>query len=231
MSARAFLCAACLALLLAACDKPPAPESAGLPAAAAPSPGAIPRFATALEMFEAMNDYTPEDGTLAIESESPLKVRISPTVAGENDPRFVREDVRRAFVYAVLRIFLHTDAQTVHVVSQPVELNMIKGSPGFGSRKLLPAPRAFATVTRAQAEQAVKDALGIDLAGLLGGTIGGHYSPESWTPISERIRFNDSSRGGGPGLDWFADSLGLQWEPAGPDQQKTQRKQQKRAHD
>ena len=210
--------AACavLALLLAACGKsdiPPVPEDiAPPPESAAPATPSGPRqFPTVLAVFEEMNDYTPDVGTLAIESLDPLRLRISPTIMAGEDPRIVRESVRRAVVYAVLRVFIHTDAQSLQVTAQPALLNMQRGTPQFGERTLLAQPRASVSVTRAQVEKLVKDMTGADLPAMIGREIiGGHFDPDTWSELGLRLNYNDQ---GPPGLVKFSDALGLEWQP------------------
>lgn len=209
-----------LGLLLSACSEAPAP--ALLPAATAPAPaevtapaqtsGAVSvtkpgptQFATALEAFEEFNDYTPEMETLAIESTTPLTIRVSPTALPGQEERLVREAVRRAAVHAALRVFLHTDATQVRVASQPVLLDA-----RTYTRTLLVAPRATLNVTRSEVESVVRAELGLpDLSGLVGTMIGDIYSADSWSDIARRVMYSDE---GPPSAEKFAKRLGLAWD-------------------
>lgn len=211
---------AALALLLTACDRPayppqadgiaPPPEAA---ARDAPTATSGPRhFASVLELFEDLNDFPPETNMLAVvapESASqPLRLRISPDVAPGERPEIVRELVQRALVYAVLRVFLHTDTQAVHVTAQPIVIDL-KRSPASGQTRLLPAPLATVTATRAQVEKLVKDMTGADLPAMIGREIiGGHFDPDTWSELGLRLNYNDQ---GPPGLAAFGDALGIEW--------------------
>ena len=217
-------CAA-LTLLLTACDRPAYPPQAdGIappPKAAAPdAPTATigPRqFASVLELFEDLNDFSPETNMLAVvapeSSSQPLRLRISPDVAPGERPEIVRELVQRALVYAVLRVFLHTDTQAVHVTAQPIVIDL-KRSPASGQTRLLPAPLATVTATRAQVEKLVKDMTGADMPALLGRPLSsGYLAPDSWSPLADKLRYNDQ---GPPGLDKFSAALGLEWRQGQP---------------
>lgn len=157
------------------------------------------QFPTALAAFEDMGDYTPEENTLAIESTKPLRIRISPTVAPGDAPKFVEEDVRRAAIYAVLRVFLHTNATQVQVTAVPRLLHVKSGK-----TEILKFPRASVTVDRSTVEKAVRGELGLsDLHGLVdeAGIV-----PNMWSKAAKRAMYSDQ---GAPGAARFSQRLGI----------------------
>lgn len=169
------------------------------PPAASDSASGPTQFADALDAFEEMADYTPDDGTLAIESTNPLVIRISPEVMQADAPDLTREMVLRAAVYGALRVFLHTDADAVRITSVPL---LVRNLTDRSQNVLLDSPRATLSVTRAQVQEVVKTQLGLSgLSGLVGG-----LSPDSWSDTARRAMYSDE---GPPGLESFAQALGV----------------------
>lgn len=163
---------------------------AALSAAAGPT-----QYPSVLAAFEDMGDYTPEENTLAIESAKPLRIRVSPTQVSGDAPEHVAEDVRRAAVYAVLRVFLHTRENRVHVTSVPRLLNIKSGE-----SKILAFPRATIDVDRATVEKVVRSELGLkNLADLVEDSL----LPDMWSKTAELSMY------GKPGAAIFAKRLGV----------------------
>lgn len=163
------------------------------------------QYPTALAAFEDMGDYTPENNTLAIESTKPLRIRISPTVAPGDAPKFIEQDVRRAAIYAVLRVFLHTNAPQVQVTAVPRLLHIKSGK-----SEILKYPRAIVTVDRATVEKAVRDELGLsDFQGLVDDAA---PLPDMWSRAAKRAMYNDL---GAPGAVRFAQRIGISMQSPG----------------
>lgn len=158
------------------------------------------QYPTAAAAFEGLGDYSTEDGTLAVESTKPLRIRISPTVVPGDLPKVVQAETRRAAVYAVLRVFAHTNATQVQVTSIPRSLNL-----KTGNGELLKAPRASVSVDRATVDALVRSELKVSgFNGLVGGQL-----PDSWSPAAKRAMYSD---GGPPGVERFSQLLGMQFQ-------------------
>lgn len=119
-------CAAGVLLAMSGCSdgggQAPA-ASAAVPAAVATGPT---QYANVTEAFEDLNDYAPDTGEFQLLSQDPLAIRLEPTVAPEDAPGQIREEVARALMYGVYRTLIHTDAQAVRVVVVPRAVDIQK---------------------------------------------------------------------------------------------------------
>lgn len=79
-------------------------------------------FANARDMFNVFNDYPEDGGQLKIMSEKPFKVRVSDLVVATDTPENLTLSKKKAFMYAVYNVFMHTKEPSVTVESIPVDL-------------------------------------------------------------------------------------------------------------
>ncbi|MEY0434788.1 hypothetical protein [Providencia huaxiensis] len=146
-------------------------------------------YATMKDAMEYFSDYYPENNSLEIISESPLKVRLS-AVAFEQDGQDVKELLaKRAIVYGVYRSLINTPNDKVTVTSYLVDTN---------GKKLKGSPEYTATITKPQALEITKKYVPINkLSELTDDSC-------SFTAQFNELRFDDSGK---KGFDKFFDEL------------------------
>lgn len=146
-------------------------------------------YATMNDAMEYFSDYYPENNSLEIISESPLKVRLS-AVAFEQDGQDVKELLaKRAIVYGVYRSLINTPNDKVTVTSYLVDTN---------GKKLKGSPEYTATINKLQALEITKKYVPINnLSELTDDSC-------SFTAQFNELRFDDSGK---KGFDKFFDEL------------------------
>lgn len=142
------------------------------------------------QVMEEMGDFSADNKTFEVISAKPLHIRLSPRVMTPNATEQAREEVARAAVYGVYRTFIHTDQPQVQVTVKPL---LVPGA------KLLDAPQAQVTVTRAKALQVAQKTLGVktfkDLVD----------SDDTWSDKMQNGRYFNRK----PGLQKVAQDLGV----------------------
>ena len=192
-----LLLAASVATVIVGCEPAPTPASPEPAPPAASASVAPQQFSSVLAMFEEFNDFSAEDNTLEITSTAPLKIRLSPLVPEGYSPEYIKEDLCRAFVYAALRVFMHTDTTSVQITVKPI-FSINKN--GEIKRELRAAPHGTATVTRAQVIDFLGAQLNTDLNGLL-------RPSQAFNDTARRLTHGGSF--GPPGPVQAAELLGL----------------------
>ncbi|EPN6604913.1 hypothetical protein ACT2QZ_004414 [Providencia rettgeri] len=146
-------------------------------------------YATMNDAMEYFSDYYPENNSLEIISELPLKVRLS-AVAFEQDGQDVKELLaKRAIVYGVYRSLINTPNDKVTVTSYLVDTN---------GKKLKGSPEYTATITKPQALAITKKYVPINnLSELTDDSC-------SFTAQFNELRFDDSGK---KGFDTFFNEL------------------------
>ena len=79
-------------------------------------------FTNARDMFNVFNDYPEDGGQLKILSEKPLKIRISDLATANDGADNLALSKKKAFMYGVYNVFMHTKENSVTVESIPVDL-------------------------------------------------------------------------------------------------------------
>ncbi|AXH61885.1 MULTISPECIES: hypothetical protein [Providencia] len=146
-------------------------------------------YATMNDAMEYFSDYYPENNTLEIISESPLKIRLSPQ-AVSNDIVDVKELLtKRAVVYGVYRALINTPNDKVTVTSYLVD---------FDGKKLEDSPEYTTTITKPQALEIIKKYIPVNnLSELTDDSC-------SFTSQFNELRFDDSGK---KGFDTFFNEL------------------------
>ncbi|RXN69539.1 hypothetical protein D0Z62_18905 [Providencia rettgeri] len=146
-------------------------------------------YATAKDAMEYFSDYYPENNTLEIISESPLKIRLSPQAAS-NDIVDVKELLtKRAVVYGVYRALINTPNDKVTVTSYLVD---------FDGKKLKDSPEYTTTITKPQALEIINKYIPVNnLSELTDDSC-------SFTAQFNELRFDDSGK---KGFDTFFKEL------------------------
>jgi hypothetical protein len=148
------------------------------------------QFADVPAMIEDFGDYSSENGSFKLISSTPLHLQLAPTVVSGDSPENVERELRRAVLYGVYRTFIHTNADAVIVTSMP---NQVTINPH--TSKLLDKPTLMATVTRAQALQAVKHLVDAQqLSDLVIPEQAGTIQLDNWRKDFEAVYFEDEGQ-------------------------------------
>lgn len=138
-------------------------------------------YATMKDAMEYFSDYYPENNSLEIISESPLKVRLS-AVAFDQDAQDVKELLaKRAIVYGIYRSLINTPNESVTVTSYLVSTD---------GKKLKNSPNYTATITKDQALEITKKYNSINNLNEL------TDDSCSFTSQFNELRFDDSGKKG-----------------------------------
>lgn len=148
------------------------------------------------QVIEEMGDFSADNKTFQVLSKKPLHIRLSPRVVAGQTPDALKEELLRAATYGVYRTFIHTSADAVQVMAQPMLLSM--GAQGH-KLELQSAPKATVTVTRAKALEVAKQTLQVkDFAELVN-------ADDTWSDKMENGRYMKRK----PGLNKLAADLGV----------------------
>ncbi len=175
------------------------PSSSSANTVKAPEPAPLrevtpDHFKSAKEMFADFGDYTKPRGDVRISKDGKHPViQILPfTSTGENNELRERM-VKQAMLYAVYRVFLHTDAEKVTVTGKP-----LLGTIGSDAYSDLSSPSFKVIVTREKALENAKTQLGINSFAQIQGE-----GLEFWSDAFKNGYYDDRS----PGLTAFFDGL------------------------
>ncbi|VEB71189.1 Uncharacterised protein [Providencia rustigianii] len=146
-------------------------------------------YATMADAMEYFSDYYPENNSLKIISESPLKVRLS-AVAFEQDEQGVKEKLaKRAIIYGVYRSLINTPNDKVTITSYLIDAN---------GKKLKASPEYTTTITKPQVLEITKKYIPINSLD----DLTNEYC--SFTDQFNELRFDDSGK---KGFDQFFNEL------------------------
>lgn len=135
------------------------------------------KFKTPEEMADFTQDFTIEEGTFKVISRQPLHIEVRITEVNP-DQQYAAEAMFRAFLWAVYRTFLHTDATSVKVTV--VSPTSVEGHKSFTE-----------STTREHALKVTQQLLGISEMGEL------LTDRQTWSDAMKRCYYSDF---GSPGL-------------------------------
>lgn len=146
-----------------------------------------PNFETASEAFDYVGENTVEDGDLAIDSVTPLQVRVLVESFPGDRPEVVRQLGERAALMAVFTVFIYTDTVDsidVSAYARPLDAERL---PTADPTQALVTLRA----TRAQATHLARTLMGVSELGAL--VEPSPYSVSDWVfaPALSRALSND----------------------------------------
>ena len=135
-----------------------------------------------------LNDFTEEDGTLIIESESPLKITLYPSAVIEQTDEVKTSDMQRAVLYGIYKTFVHTNEPQIDVTAHMIEIESYNPYKAEKNHSL----EVNISVTREQALEAVKAFIPSvnsfdDLVTTR--TYGDITAHDEWTPEFEQLYF------------------------------------------
>ncbi|BAP58214.1 hypothetical protein THII_3917 [Thioploca ingrica] len=163
--------------------------------------GNVTTFSSVEAMIEEFNDYSASNGTFQVLASKPLHIQLSPQIVQGDLPEIIEEQVKRALVYGIYRVFIHTPINKITVTAIPQEID-------FKTKKTRYAPKYKRTIskTRAEALALVKKHLGVSsFSDLVTETkVGNMAVPNQWSKDFNRLYYNDQ---GEPGLNRFVDDL------------------------
>lgn len=145
-------------------------------------------YATASDAMEYFSDFYPENNSLEIISESPLKIRLSSS-AYEQDSQSLKETLtKRAVIYGIYRSLINTPNNSVTVTSYLIS----------DKKKLSGSPEYTVTITKPQALEITKKYIPVNsLDDLIDESC-------SFTDQFNELRFDDSGK---KGFDKFFNEL------------------------
>lgn len=166
-------------------------------AAVESTPSGPEQYDSVLAMVEKMNDYPPESDLFAIESDDPLRVRISPEVFKLEPEDVVYYQNWRAAIYAVYNSFIHTDAESIVVEATPLQYESLteRDDPAFVDSNTI-----ILDVSRSDALSAIQTLIDAASFSDLKVEQDGYYH---WSESFQSVYYESES----PGLDAFIEKL------------------------
>lgn len=145
-------------------------------------------YATAKDAMEYFSDFYPENNSLEVISESPLKIRLSSS-AYDQDSQVLKETLtKRAVVYGIYRSLINTPNDSVTVTSYLIS----------DKKKLSGSPEYTVTITKPQLLEITKKYIPInELSDITDASC-------SFTNQFNELRYDDSGK---KGFDKFFDEL------------------------
>lgn len=145
-------------------------------------------YVTANDAMEYFSDFYPENNSLEIISESPLKIRLSSSAYEQDDQHIKQLIAKRAVVYGVYRSLINTPNDSVTVTSYLIS----------DKKKLDNSPEYTVTITKPQLLEITKKYIPInELSDVINASC-------SFTDQFNQLRYDDSSK---KGFNKFFDEL------------------------
>lgn len=147
-------------------------------------------YASVMEMAEDRNDFSTEDGTLKLISQSPLHIQISAQDYKIQDVNRMRKVASQYLVSTAYAAFACTDISKITITSVPCDMDEY-----IQNHKivLLNAAAVTVTITREKARQVMQSHVGTsNFDDMLGIAVGESYSADSPSPLLNKLKAEET---------------------------------------
>lgn len=153
---------------------------------ASPSDKKHKHYASVIEMVEATEDFTMENGTLKVLSKSPLHIQISSPNPNDIDLVQLKRNAMEDLVYIAYFTFAKTDISQITITAVPCDADKFL----FHQKIVLMNDAATTiTISKEKARRVMEAHVGTNnFDDMIGTQVGQNYFPESPSPLLEKLK-------------------------------------------